>query len=71
LALAPRQRLLRRLAPTLDEGPLDVVFGEKLNNGFHDFGGHEHRLDQIVACICERFTFSRIGRHGENFVRLS
>jgi hypothetical protein len=45
LVLASGQRLLRRLASALDEGPLDVVFGEKLNNSFYGFGGHWHRFD--------------------------
>jgi len=50
---ASSQRRLRRLASAFDEGPLDVVFGEKLNDGFYDFGGHWHRFDQIAAGIGE------------------
>jgi hypothetical protein len=48
---APSKRWLRRLAATLDEGPLGVMSGDELSDDLDNLGRHGHSLDNIAAGI--------------------
>jgi hypothetical protein len=52
----------------LDEGPLDMVFGNESNDNFGDFGWHWHALDKIIAGVGERLCFGRVSRYGKDLI---
>src|ERR1700756_3309552 len=57
------------IALALDEGTLDMMFGDKLPDDLGELGRHGHLIHQIVAGISERFAFRWISRPAQPFVR--
>src|SRR5882724_5037304 len=59
----------RRLTAALDEGPLDMMFGDEPSDNFCDVGRHWHGFDKIAAGIGERLAFGRISGYGKDLIR--
>src|SRR5712664_3652194 len=66
---AADKRRFRRPALALEEGPLDMMFGDETSDSFCDVGGHWHGFDKIAAGIGERLAFGRISRYGKKLIR--
>src|SRR6266852_4371244 len=66
---AADKRRFRRPALALEEGPLDVMFGNEASDSFGGVGRHRHGFDEIAARIGERLAFGRIGRYGKDLIR--
>jgi hypothetical protein len=58
------------ITSTFDERTLDMMFGDELNDDFHDVRRHWHSLDKIAAGIGECLCFGWISRYGQNLTRL-
>src|SRR5260370_35053967 len=60
---AAGKRRFRRLPAPLDEGPLDMMFGNESSDNFRDVRRHWHGFAKIAAGIRERLPFGRIIRY--------